>query len=83
MKEKSQVSTLKQPEKINGFEKYEVENALETLIRAREILKDKKKVAAIKKIAVDKNEAVDDVMCQLNMEDRVSDKMRGAFGGKV
>lgn len=67
-------------EKINGFEKYEIENAFDTLTRAREILKDTKKVAAIKIYAKKRVAATKEVAAQLNLEKTVGKKLSSMFG---
>ena len=58
-------------EKIGGFEKYEIENAFDTLTRAKELLKDPKKIAAIKIYAAKRVKATEEVAAQLKLEKTV------------
>ena len=62
--------------KINGFDEWEVKNDLDTLIRAKEIMKDDKKVKAIQQLMKDKNEATDEVALEL----KVSKKLKKVLG---
>lgn len=64
-------------DKVDGYDKWEIEGKLETLIKAREILKDKKCVAAIKKLAATKTQATAEVMAQL--EKKVDGKMKELY----
>ena len=66
-------------EKINGIDKWEVNSALTTLIEAREILKDEKKVAAIQQLIDDKADATNEVKRQLNLTKKVSKKLKKVF----
>ena len=61
--------------KINGFDEWEVKSALNTLIEAKEILKDVKKVEAIQQLMVDKEEATDEVAREL----KISKKLNKVF----
>ncbi len=72
-------STKMATEKINGFDKWEISSALETLISAREIMKDDKKVAAIQKLIGDKAAATNEVKRQLDLTKKVSKKMKKVF----
>lgn len=74
--------TMKKPEMIGGFEKYEIENAFDTLTRAQEILKDEKKVAAIRLYAKKKIAATQEVAEQLKLEKVVGDKLSDVFKGE-
>ena len=56
-------------EKIGGFDKWDVNGWLDTLIRAQEILGNKKKIDAVKIAMTDKAEAVDKVEALLNKTD--------------
>jgi hypothetical protein len=73
--------TMKKPEMIGGFDKYEVESAFETLTKAREILKDDKKVAAVKLYAKKRIAATQEVAAQLNLEATVGKKLTSVFQG--
>lgn len=53
--------------KINGFDEWEVKSDLDTLIRAKEIMKDAKKVKAVQQLMTDKNEATDEVTLELKV----------------
>jgi len=64
-------------EKINGFDKWEIENNLDSLIKAREILKDPKRVAAIRTLAKKRKDAAAEVEAQL--EHKVSKAMKEIF----
>jgi hypothetical protein len=73
------VSTHKE-DTIGGLPKYEVESAFETLTRAREILKDPKKFAAVKIFAKKRIVATQEVAAQLNVEAKVGKKLANIFG---
>ena len=62
--------------KINGFDEWEVKGALQTLIEAKEILKDPKKIKAIQQLMVDKKEATDEVAREL----KVAKKLKKVLG---
>ena len=62
--------------KIGGFDEWEISSALNTLIEAKEILKDAKKVKAIQQLMVDKKEATDEVAREL----KVSKKLKKVLG---
>ena len=67
-------------EKIGGFDKWDIENAFDTLTRAREILNDAKKVAAVKLYAKKRATATAEVAAQLNLEATVGKKLSGIYG---
>ena len=67
---------------IGGYEEYEVKSCYDTLIRAREILDDKKKVAAVKIYAKQAQDAAAEVAAQLDLEKTVGKKMSKVFGAK-
>lgn len=67
-------------EKINGFDKWEISSALSTLIDAKEIMKDAKKVKAIQQLITDKAEATDEVERELKTVKKVSKKLKKVFG---
>ena len=73
---------MSKEEKIGGFEKYQIESAFETLERAREILADDKKVAAIKIYAKKRITATAEVAAQLNLEKTVGKKLSNVFKEK-
>jgi len=62
--------------KINGFDKWEVDSDLNTLIRAKEIMDDAKKVKAIQQLMTDKKEATDRVAREL----KISKKLKKVLG---
>lgn len=62
--------------KINGFDEWEIKSALSTLIEAKEIMKDTKKVKAVQKLIADKAKATDEVAREL----RVSKKLKKVLG---
>ena len=62
--------------KIGGFDEWDVNGWLDTLIRAQEILGNKKKIDAVKIAMTDKAEAVDKVEALLNKTDA---RLRKAF----
>lgn len=62
--------------KINGFDEWEVKSDLDTLIRAKEIMDDNKKVKAIQQLMIDKKEATDEVAHEL----KVSKKLKKVLG---
>ena len=62
--------------KINGFDEWEVKNDLDTLIRAKEIMDNPKKVKAIQQLIVDKKEAIDEVAREL----KVTKKLKKVLG---
>jgi len=62
--------------KINGLDEWEVKNDLDTLIRAKEIMDDSKKVKAIQQLIVDKKEATDEVALEL----KVAKKLKKVLG---
>ena len=66
-------------EKIGGFDKWEIESAYRTLIEAKEILNDKKKVAAVKIYAVKAEEAATEVSAELALEKTVGKKLKETF----
>jgi len=72
-------SEMSKEEKIGGFERYQIESAFDTLTRAKEILKDKKKVAAIKIYAKKHAAAIAEVTAQLNMEKNTEKKLSELF----
>lgn len=63
-------------EKIDGYEKYEIESSLDTLISANEILKDKKKVGAVRQLMKTRSVATDEVERQLKLEKKVSKRLK-------
>lgn len=69
-------------EKIGGFDKWEIESAYDTLTRAREILNDEKKVAAIKIYAKKAQAAAVEVAAQLKLEKTVGKKLNKVFKKK-
>ena len=62
--------------KINGFDEWEVKSDLDALIRAKEIMKDPKKVKAIQQLITDKAKATNEVAREL----RVSKKLKKVLG---
>ena len=73
---------MSKEEKIGGFEKYQIESAFDTLTRAKEILADAKKVAAIKIYAKKHMAATLAVSAQLDMEKDTEKKLSDLFGDK-
>lgn len=73
------VMATKKSDKIGGFDKWEIESAFDTLTRAREILKDSKKIAAIKIYAKKRVAATEEVAAQLNLEKTVGKKLSNVF----
>ena len=71
-----------EPEKIGGFDKWEITNAFETLEKAREILADDKKVKAIRIYAAKRVKATEEVAAQLNLEKTVGKKLSAMYGEK-
>ncbi len=67
---------------IGGYEEYEVKSCYDTLIRAREILDDTKKVVAVKIYAKKAAEAAVEVAVQLDLEKTVGKKIKEVFGDK-
>ncbi len=65
----------KEEKKIGGFDEWEVKNCYDTLIRAREILDDEKKVAAVKIYAKKAQDAAVEVAAQLKLEKTVGKKL--------
>lgn len=78
--EVSPVST--KSEKIGGFDKWEITSAYNTLKEAREILADKKKVAAVKIYAKEAEAAAAEVSKQLSLEKTVSKGLSKVYGKK-
>lgn len=78
--EVSPVST--KSEKIGGFDKWEISSAYDTLKEAREILADKKKVAAVKIYAKKAEAAAAEVSKQLSLEKTVDKKLSHMYGKK-
>ncbi len=62
-------------DKIGGFDKWEISSAYDTLERAREILADNKKVAAIRIYDAKRVKATEEVAAQLNLEETVGNKL--------
>jgi len=62
--------------KINGFDEWEIKNALDTLIQAKEIMKDAKKVKAVQQLITDKAKATNEVAREL----KVSKKLKKVLG---
>lgn len=62
--------------KINGFDEWEIKGALDTLIQAKEIMDDPKKVKAVQQLMADKKEATDEVAREL----KVSKKLKKVLG---
>ena len=73
---------LHKNEKIGGFEKYEIESAFDTLTRAREILANEKKVAAVRIYAEKAKAAAAEVSKQLKLEKSVGKKLSKTYGKK-
>ncbi len=69
-------------EKIGGFDKWEVENAYDTLTRAKEIEKDTKKVAAVKIYAKMREATAKEVSAELKLHKNVDKKLKQVFGKK-
>lgn len=69
-------------EKIGGFDKWEISSAFDTLTSAREILKDEKKVAAIRIYAAKRVKATEEVATQLKLEKTVGKRLSKMFGKK-
>lgn len=67
-------------EKVDGFEKYEVEGWYDTLTRAREIMGDKKKLGAVKKIVSKKRKSVEEL--EMELEGKVEGKLKETFDDK-
>lgn len=78
--ENSPVST--ESEKIGGFDKWEISSAYDTLKEAREILADKKKVAAVKIYAKKAEAAAAEVSKQLSLEKTVGNKLSKMYRKK-
>ena len=72
--------TVSKSEKIGGFDKWDITGAYETLKEAREILADKKKVAAVKIYAKKAEAAAAEVAKQLNLEKTVGKKWSDMYG---
>ena len=68
--------------KIDGFYKWEISSAYDTLKEAREILADKKKVAAIRIYAKEAEAAAAEVSKQLSLEKAVGKKLSDVYGKK-
>ena len=62
-------------EKIGGFDKWEISSAYDTLKEAREILANKKKVAAVRIYAKKAEAAAAEVSKQLSLEKNVDKKL--------
>jgi len=73
-------STMAKLETIGGIDKYKVENAYDSLIRAKEIVRDSKLLAAVKVLAKTKVAAASDVAKQLDV--KVENGLKKLFGGK-
>ena len=71
--------TIKKPDKIGGFDKWDITSAFRTLEDAREILADDKKVAAIKIYAKERLVATAEVAAQLDLEKTVKGKLSKVF----
>lgn len=61
--------------KIGGFDEWEVKSCYETLTKAREILNDKKKVAAVRIYAAKAVKAAAEVATELELEKTVGKKL--------
>ena len=69
-------------EKIGGFDKWEISSAYDTLKEAREILANKKKVAAVRIYAKKAEAAAAEVSKQLSLEKTVDKKLSKMYGEK-
>lgn len=69
----------KKEEQIGGFDKWQITSDYDTLTRAREILDDKKKVAAIRIYAKQAQDAAAEVAAQLKIEKTVGKKLKKVF----
>ena len=64
-------------EKVGGFDKWEVNNWLDNLIQAQEVLDDPKKKAAVKILMTKKSKAVDKVEDLLT---KTGERLKKTFG---
>lgn len=60
---------------IGGFDKWEITSAYNTLIEAKEILNDAKKVAAVKIYAKEAQKVAAEVSAELRLEKKVGKKL--------
>ncbi len=63
-------------EKIGGYDRWEIRSAYDSLIEAKKILNDKKKVAAVKIYAKEAQKAAVEVAAQLKLEKIVGKKLK-------
>ncbi len=75
----SDAIATKKKDTIGGFDKWEIESAFDTLVRAKEILGDDKKVDAIRLYADERVKATEEVADQLNLEKTVGKKLKSVF----
>ena len=74
-------AVTKKSDKIGGFDKWDITSAFRTLEEAREILADKKKIAAIKIYAKKRIAATAEVAAQLDLEKITRSKLSKIFKG--
>ena len=69
-----------EPEKIDGYEKYEIESAADTLIRAQELQKDAKlyKLACAK--LQERADAANAAVTEANIEKKAAKNLKKVFG---
>ena len=67
-------------EKINGMDKWEVQSAVDTLIRAEEIKNDSKLLSAVKRLMEEKVKATSEAAAKLKVEQKTSKKLKKVFG---
>ena len=68
--------------KIGGLDEWDVKNDYDTVVRAREVLGDDKKVAAVKLYAKKRLAAEKEAAAQIDLETSVGGKLSTVFGGK-
>ena len=68
--------TMAKEEKIGGYDKWEIESCYDTLVKAKEILNDEKKVAAVKIYAKKAGKAAAEVSAELKLEKTVGKKLK-------
>ncbi len=67
-------------DKIGGYDKYKVSNAVETLFKAQEIQQDKTFYAVVKTEVAKKVEAAAAVAVEHKVEQKIKSKLKDTYG---
>ena len=74
--------TMYKPEKINGFDKYDVEDCLRAVTKAAEVKKDPKKLKAVQMLAAQQLDAAQKKRQNVDMEAKTSERLKKVYKGK-